>query len=77
MLELRIGFDVVNIRLAEENGKLFARTGTISLTGSGGHSIFCVSGGKLYIVEYCRQNETVGSGSEGFVSWIFFGRLLG
>ena len=26
----------------------------------------CVSGGKLYVVEYCRQTETAGPGSEGF-----------
>ena len=25
----------------------------------------CVSDGKLYVVEYCRQNETAGPGSEG------------
>jgi hypothetical protein len=26
----------------------------------------CISSGKLYIVEYCRQTETVGPGSEGY-----------
>jgi hypothetical protein len=26
----------------------------------------CVCGGKLYVVEYCRQTETAGPGSEGY-----------
>src|SRR5207249_6470234 len=26
----------------------------------------CVSDGKLYVVEYCRQTETAGSGSDGY-----------
>jgi hypothetical protein len=26
----------------------------------------CVSNGKLYIVEYCRQTDTTGLGSAGF-----------
>ncbi len=61
----RIGFDVLNIRLVEENGKLVAHTERF-LDRLGRPIDLCVSGGKLYIVEYCRQNETVGSGSEGY-----------
>ena len=33
----------------------------------------CVSGGKLYIVEYCQQNETSGPGSDGYTEG---GRVL-
>ena len=68
----RIGFDVLNIRLVEENGKLVAHTERF-LDRLGRPLDLCVSGGKLYIVEYCRQNETVGSGSEGYGKG---GRLL-
>ncbi len=61
----RIGFDVLNIRLAEEDGKLVAHTERF-LDRLGRPLDLCVSGGKLYIAEYCRQNETVGPGSEGY-----------
>jgi glucose/arabinose dehydrogenase len=61
----RIGFDVLNIRLVEKNGRLVARTERF-LDRLGRPPDVCISGGKLYIVEYCRQNETLGSGSEGY-----------
>jgi hypothetical protein len=61
----RIGFDVLNIRLLEEDGKLVAHTERF-LDRLGRPLDLCVSGGKLYIVEYCRQNETAGPGSEGY-----------
>jgi len=34
----------------------------------------CVRDGKLYVVEYCRQTETVGPGSAGYGAG---GRVLG
>src|SRR5207247_10010887 len=62
----RIGFDVLNIRLVEEkDGKLTAHTERF-LDRLGRPIDLCVSGGKLYVVEYCRQNETAGSGSAGY-----------
>jgi glucose/arabinose dehydrogenase len=61
----RIGFDVLNVRLEEKDGKLTAYTERF-LDRLGRPLDVCVSGGKLYIVEYCRQTETVGSGSEGY-----------
>jgi hypothetical protein len=68
----RIGFDVLNIRLVEENGQLVAHTERF-LDRLGRPIDVCVSGGKLYVLEYCRQNETVGAGSEGYGEG---GRLL-
>ena len=56
---------MLNIRLVEEDGKLVAHTERF-LDRLGRPIDLCVSGGKLYVVEYCRQNETVGSGSEGY-----------
>ncbi|TMQ33770.1 MAG: hypothetical protein E6K70_11290 [Planctomycetota bacterium] len=61
----RIGFDVLNVRLAEEDGKLVAHTERF-LDRLGRPLDICMSGGKLYIVEYCRQTETAGPGSEGY-----------
>jgi glucose/arabinose dehydrogenase len=61
----RIGFDVLNIRLEEKDGVLVARTERF-LDRLARPIDLCVSGGKLYIVEYCAQTETVGPGSEGF-----------
>ena len=62
----RIGFDVLTIRLVEEkDGKLTAHTERF-LDRLGRPIDLCVSGGKLYVVEYCRQNETAGPGSEGY-----------
>lgn len=61
----RIGFDVLNIRLEETDGKLTAHTERF-LDRLGRPLDVCTSGGKLYIVEYCRQTETAGPGSEGF-----------
>jgi glucose/arabinose dehydrogenase len=61
----RIGFDVLNIRLADEDGRLVAHTERF-LDRLGRPLDVCVSGGKLYIVEYCRQTETAGPGSEGY-----------
>jgi glucose/arabinose dehydrogenase len=61
----RIGFDVLNIRLEEQGGRLIAHTERF-LDRLGRPLDVCVSGGKLYVVEYCRQTETAGPGSEGY-----------
>jgi hypothetical protein len=61
----RIGFDVLNIRLEEKDGQLIAHTERF-LDRLARPIDLCVRQGKLYIVEYCRQTETVGPGSEGF-----------
>jgi glucose/arabinose dehydrogenase len=61
----RIGFDVLNIRLEEKDGKLIAHTERF-LDRLARPLDVCVSDGKLYIVEYCRQTETSGPGSEGY-----------
>jgi hypothetical protein len=61
----RIGFDVLNIRLEEKEGKLTAHTERF-LDRLGRPIDLCVRGGKLYVVEYCRQTETAGPGSEGY-----------
>jgi glucose/arabinose dehydrogenase len=61
----RIGFDVLNVRLEEKNGKVIAHTERF-LDRLGRPLDICESGGKLYIVEYCRQTETAGPGSEGY-----------
>jgi hypothetical protein len=61
----RIGFDVLNIRLEENDGELIAHTERF-LERLGRPIDVCVAGGKLYVVEYCRQTETAGPGSEGY-----------
>jgi glucose/arabinose dehydrogenase len=61
----RIGFDVLNIRLEERDGKLIAQTERF-LDRLGRPIDACVRGGKLYVLEYCRQTETAGPGSEGY-----------
>jgi glucose/arabinose dehydrogenase len=61
----RIGFDVLNIRLEEKDGRLTAHSERF-LDRLGRPIDLCVRGGKLYVVEYCRQTETVGPGSEGY-----------
>jgi glucose/arabinose dehydrogenase len=61
----RIGFDVLNIRLEEKDGQLIAHSERF-LDRLGRPIDVCVSDGKLYVVEYCRQNETVGPGSDGY-----------
>jgi glucose/arabinose dehydrogenase len=61
----RIGFDVLNIKLEEKDGRLIAHTERF-LDRLGRPIDLCVSGGKLYVVEYCRQTETAGPGSEGY-----------
>ncbi len=61
----RIGFDVLNIRLEEKDGQLIAHSERF-LDRLGRPIDVCVSDGKLYVVEYCRQTETVGPGSEGY-----------
>jgi glucose/arabinose dehydrogenase len=61
----RIGFDVLNIRLEEKDGQLIAHTERF-LDRLGRPIDVCASDGKLYVVEYCRQTETVGPGSEGY-----------
>jgi glucose/arabinose dehydrogenase len=61
----RIGFDVLNFRLEEKDGKLIAHTERF-LDRLARPLDVCVSNGKLYIVEYCRQTESSGPGSEGY-----------
>jgi hypothetical protein len=61
----RIGFDVLNIRLEEKEGELIAHTERF-LERLGRPIDVCTAGGKLYVVEYCRQTETAGPGSEGY-----------
>jgi hypothetical protein len=68
----RIGFDVINVRLGEEGGKLVARCERF-LDRLGRPIDVCVAGGKLYVVEYCRQTETAGPGSAGYTAG---GRVL-
>jgi hypothetical protein len=68
----RIGFDVLNIRLEEKDGELVAHTERF-LDRLGRPIDVCVSGGKLYVLEYCRQTETAGPGSDG---WGSGGRVL-
>jgi hypothetical protein len=68
----RIGFDVLNIRLEEKDGRLVAHSERF-LDRLARPIDLCVSGGKLYIVEYCRQTETAGPGSEGYTAG---GRVL-
>jgi hypothetical protein len=61
----RIGFDVLNVRLGEQDGKMVAHAERF-LDRLGRPIDLCVAGGKLYVVEYCRQTETAGPGSEGY-----------
>jgi hypothetical protein len=61
----RVGFDVLNIRLENRDGELVARTERF-LDHVGRPIDLCVAQGKLYIVEYGRQTETVGPNSEGY-----------
>jgi glucose/arabinose dehydrogenase len=68
----RIGFDVLNIRLEEKDGQLIAHSERF-LDRLARPLDICISRGKLYIVEYCRQTETAGPGSEG---WGEGGRVL-
>ena len=68
----RIGFDLLNVRLEEQDGELVAHTERL-LDRLGRPLDVCVSGGKLYVVEYCRQTETEGPGSDG---WGVGGRVL-
>src|SRR5262249_7656168 len=61
----RIGFDVLNIKLEENNGALVARSERF-LDNLARPIDLAVSAGKLYVVEYCRQRETVGPASAGY-----------
>jgi glucose/arabinose dehydrogenase len=61
----RVGFDVLNIRIESKNGSLIARTERF-LDNVARPIDLALSGGKLYVVEYCQQTETVGPKSEGF-----------
>jgi glucose/arabinose dehydrogenase len=61
----RIGFDVLNIRMADKDGVLVARCERF-LDHLARPIDLALSGGKLYIVEYCRQTETVGPASAGY-----------
>jgi glucose/arabinose dehydrogenase len=61
----RIGFDVLNIRIEDKDGVLVARSERF-LDHLARPIDLAVSGGKLYIVEYCGQTETVGPASAGY-----------
>lgn len=61
----RVGFDVLNIRLEEKDGALVAHTERF-LDHLGRPLDLAISEGNLYVVEYCRQTETVGPGAEGY-----------
>jgi glucose/arabinose dehydrogenase len=61
----RIGFDVLNFKLEEIDGALVARTERF-LDHLARPIDLALAGGKLYVVEYCRQTETVGPGSAGY-----------
>jgi glucose/arabinose dehydrogenase len=61
----RIGFDVLNIRLESRPDGLVSRTERF-LDHLGRPIDLAVSGGKLYVLEYCRQTESVGPGSQGY-----------
>jgi hypothetical protein len=64
----RIGFDVLNIRLEEQkDGALVAHTERF-LDRLGRPIDVCLAGGKLYVVEYCRQSEVLGPGSAGYTA---------
>ncbi|MCZ6794828.1 MAG: PQQ-dependent sugar dehydrogenase [Planctomycetota bacterium] len=62
----RLGFDVLNVRLEETEGRLVAHTERF-LERLGRPSDLCVTAGRLYVLEYCRQTETAGPGSQGYV----------
>jgi len=64
----RIGFDVINVRLKEEKGGTLTAHCERFLDRLGRPLDLAVSGGKLYVVEYCRQTETAGPGSEGYTA---------
>jgi len=68
----RVGFDVLHLRLEEEGGKLAVRAERV-LDRLARPIDLCVSSGKLYVLEYCRQTESSGPGSEGYT---LGGRLL-
>src|SRR5262249_8677182 len=64
----RIGFDVLSFRLVEGKGGTLTVQCERFLDRLGRPLDVCVAGGKLYVVEYCRQTETVGPGSEGYTA---------
>jgi glucose/arabinose dehydrogenase len=61
----RCGFDVLNVRLEPRGGTVVARAERF-LDHLGRPIDLAVAGGTLYVVEYCRQAETVGPGSLGY-----------
>jgi hypothetical protein len=61
----RIGFDVLNVRLERQGDRRVARTERF-LDHLGRPIDLCFSGGRLYVVEYGRQKETVGPGAAGY-----------
>jgi glucose/arabinose dehydrogenase len=68
----RIGFDVLNIRLESRDGAIVARTERF-LDHLGRPIDLALSGGRLYVLEYGRQTETVGPNSASFATG---GRVL-
>jgi hypothetical protein len=61
----RIGFDVLNVRLERRRDRWVARTERF-LDHLGRPIDLCPGGGRLYVVEYGRQKETVGPGASGY-----------
>jgi glucose/arabinose dehydrogenase len=61
----RIGFDVLNFRIEEDAGALVVHAERF-LDNLARPIDLAQAGGKLYIVEYCRQTETVGPASAGY-----------
>jgi hypothetical protein len=63
---------VIHVRLEDTAGKLTAHSERF-LDRLARPIDLCLHGGKLYVLEYCRQTETAGPGSEG---WGVGGRIL-
>ena len=68
----RIGFDVLNVRMERREDRWVALTERF-LDHMGRPIDLCLAGGRLYVVEYGRQKETVGPGAGGYGSG---GRVL-
>jgi hypothetical protein len=62
----RIGFDILAIKLEEDkDGTLVAKAERF-LDRLSRPIDLCARGGRLYVVEYCRQHESAGPGSENY-----------
>jgi hypothetical protein len=61
----RLGFDVLNVRLERQGSRWVAHTERF-LDHVARPIDLCLAGGKLYVVEYGRQTETVGPGAADY-----------